>query len=56
MFEVPGYLYDNGTVEFYGRMSYMKAGIEFSDVVSTVSETYANEIQTPEYGYGFDGI
>lgn len=56
MFDLPSYLYDNGTVEFYGRMSYMKAGIEYSDVVSTVSETYAKEIQTEEYGYGFDGI
>lgn len=56
MFDLPSYLYDNGTVEFYGRMSYMKSGIEYSDVVSTVSETYAKEIQTEEYGYGFDGI
>ncbi len=56
MLDMPGYLYDNGTVEFYGRMSYMKAGIVYSDVISTVSETYAREIQTEEYGYGFDGI
>lgn len=56
MFDLPGYLFDNGTVEFYGRMSYMKAGIVYSDMISTVSETYANEIQTEEYGYGFDGI
>lgn len=56
MFDLPSYLYDNGTVEFYGRMSYMKAGIVYSDVISTVSETYAKEIQTEEYGYGFDGI
>lgn len=56
MFDLPGYLYDNGTVEFYGRMSYMKAGLVYADVISTVSETYAKEIQTAEYGYGFDGI
>lgn len=56
MFDLPAYLFDNGTVEFYGRMSYMKAGIIYSDMISTVSKTYANEIQTEEYGYGFDGI
>lgn len=56
MFDLPGYLFDNGTLEFYGRTSYMKAGIIYSDMLSTVSETYAKEIQTEEYGYGFDGI
>ncbi len=56
MLDVPRYIYDNGTVEFYGRMSFMKAGIVYSDIVSTVSDTYAREIQTEEYGYGFDGI
>ena len=56
MLDLPWYLYDNGTVEFYGRMSYMKAGLMYADIISTVSETYAGEIQTEEYGYGFDGI
>ena len=37
-------------------MSYMKAGLVYADIISTVSETYADEIQTEEYGYGFDGI
>lgn len=56
MFDLPNYLYENGSVEFYGAMSYMKAGLEYADMISTVSETYAKEIQTEEYGYGFDGI
>ncbi len=43
-------------LEFYGDVSFMKAGIVYSDVVSTVSETYAKEIQTPEFGEGLDGI
>ena len=43
-------------VEFYGDVSFMKAGIVYADVVSTVSETYAKEIQTPEFGEGMDGI
>jgi starch synthase len=42
--------------EFWDRISYLKAGVMFSDVLTTVSPTYAAEIQRPEYGYGFDGI
>jgi starch synthase len=34
----------------------MKGGILFSDIVTTVSERYAGEIQTSEYGYGLDGV
>jgi starch synthase len=42
--------------EFWDRLSYLKAGVMFSDALTTVSPTYAQEIQRPEYGYGFDGI
>ena len=42
-------------MEFFGRVSYIKAGIEFADALSTVSPTYAREIQTPEFGFGLDG-
>jgi starch synthase len=42
--------------EFFDRLSFLKAGINFSDAITTVSPTYAEEIQRPEYGYGFDGI
>jgi starch synthase len=42
-------------IEFFGRVSYLKAGIQFADALSTVSPTYAREIQTPEYGFGLDG-
>jgi starch synthase len=42
--------------EFYDRLSFLKAGINFSDAVTTVSPTYAEEIQRPDYGYGFDGV
>jgi starch synthase len=44
------------TMEFWGRISYLKAGIVFSRMVTTVSPTYAREIQTPELGFGFDGV
>lgn len=43
-------------LEYYGDISYLKAGIVTSDWVTTVSPTYAREIQTPEGGFGFDGI
>jgi starch synthase len=43
-------------VEFFGDVSFMKAGIVYSDVVNTVSGTYAREIQTSEFGQGLDGV
>ena len=43
-------------VEFYGQMNFLKAGIVFSDRITTVSKTYAKEILTPEFGYGLDGV
>jgi starch synthase len=43
-------------LEFHDRLSLLKAGVNFADLVTTVSPTYADEIQRPEYGYGFDGI
>jgi starch synthase len=43
-------------LEFFGNVSLLKAGIVWSDAVTTVSATYAEEIQTPEYGFGFDGL
>ena len=42
--------------EFWDRLSLLKAGVKFSDALTTVSPTYAEEIQRPEYGYGFDGV
>ena len=43
-------------MEYWGRISYLKAGVVFSRIVTTVSPRYAAEIQTPELGFGFDGI
>jgi starch synthase len=43
-------------LEFWGRVSFLKGGITDSAVVTTVSRGYADEIQTPEFGFGFDGI
>ena len=43
-------------LEFYGDISLMKAGIFYADRVTTVSPTYAREIQTPQFGAGLDGL
>ncbi len=43
-------------VEFYGGMNLLKGGILFADQVMTVSDRYAHEIQTPEYGCGLDAV
>jgi len=45
-----------GGFEFFDRLSFMKAGINFADAITTVSPTYAEEIQRPEYGNGLDGV
>ena len=43
-------------LEFCGNISLLKGGVMFARTVTTVSPRYAEEIQTPEYGCGFDGI
>jgi starch synthase len=43
-------------VEFYGQLSFMKAGLQYADAITTVSPSYAAEIQTPEQGCGLDGV
>lgn len=43
-------------LEFYGSVNCLKGGIIFSDAVSTVSETYAKEIKTAEFGCGLEGV
>jgi starch synthase len=43
-------------VEFWDRLSFLKAGMNLSDAVTTVSPTYAMEIQRPEYGHGLEGV
>ena len=43
-------------VEFYQSIGFMKAGLYYADAITTVSPTYAAEIQTPAFGCGFDGL
>jgi starch synthase len=51
----PDIAHDDG-IEFFGRISFLKAGIRYADRLTTVSPTYAREILTPEYGCGMDGL
>jgi len=44
------------SLEFYGRLSFIKAGIAWADAITTVSPNYAAEILTPEFGCGLDGL
>ncbi len=43
-------------VEFWGKVSLLKAGLVYSDVINTVSPAYSREIQTEEYGCGLEGL
>ncbi|MDD8026655.1 MAG: glycogen synthase GlgA [Acidobacteriota bacterium] len=53
---LPGRLFRMEDMEFWGQVSFMKAGILYADAVTTVSRRYSREIQTPEYGWGLDGL
>lgn len=49
-------LFNPEGLEFYDKINLLKAGIVYADVVNTVSRTYANEIQTKEFGFGLEGV
>lgn len=53
---LPASLWHPDGVEFYGQVSFMKAGLMFADRINTVSPTYAREIQTERFGDGLDGV
>jgi starch synthase len=53
---LPGFLFNMEDLEFYGRVNFLKAGILYSDAVTTVSVRYSQEIQTAEFGCGLDGL
>jgi starch synthase len=54
--DLPGRLLSGDHLEYWGRISFLKGGINEADLITTVSPRYAEEIQTPEFGCGFDGI
>lgn len=43
-------------LEFYGRINFLKAGLVSADALTTVSETYAKEVLTPQFGFGLHGV
>jgi starch synthase len=43
-------------LEFYGKVNFLKAGLVFSDLITTVSRKYSQEIQTEEFGHGLEGV
>lgn len=56
LFNLKGHYFHPEGLEFYGQVSFMKAGIMYADIINTVSVTYSKEIQTPEFGERFEGI
>ena len=53
---LPGEFFTTEGMEFFGQLNCLKAGIAFSDVITTVSPRYAREITTTEFGCGLDGL
>jgi starch synthase len=52
---LPWELFTYDKLEHYGTFNFLKGGVVYSDLITTVSPTYAEEIQTPEFGNGLDG-
>jgi starch synthase len=53
---IPPEVYNPAGLEYYGDVNLLKGGLVYSDYLTTVSKKYAEEIQTPEFGYGLDGV
>lgn len=53
---IPDNAFQMNGVEFYGKLSFLKAGIFYASHITTVSSTYAEEITTPQFGCGLEGL
>jgi starch synthase len=53
---LPARLNNVGCMEYYGDISFLKGGLMTSDIITTVSPTYAREILTPRFGMGMEGV
>jgi starch synthase len=53
---IPEEMFSVEKLEFHGLMSFLKGGLVYADAITTVSPTYAREIQTVEFGCGLDGL
>lgn len=49
-------LYSPAALEFHGKINFLKGGLVFADIITTVSETYAGQIKAPADGWGLDGV
>jgi starch synthase len=49
-------LFTPAGIEFYGKLNFLKAGLVFADLLTTVSRTYAREIRTAAFGHGLEGV
>ena len=54
--ELPAAHFNISGFEYHGQISFLKAGLFYADQLSTVSPTYAKEIQTKEFGFGLEGL
>ena len=56
LLNLPGQLWHPDGLEYHGMLSFIKGGLRFADRITTVSPTYAQEIQKPEFAYGLEGL
>lgn len=54
--QLPNHWWHSESLEFYDQLAFMKGGLVYADYITTVSPSYALEIQTPEQGWGLDGL
>ncbi|TPW20812.1 MAG: starch synthase, partial [Elusimicrobia bacterium] len=53
---LPASAFSSDGVEYWDQVGYLKAGLAYADLLTTVSPTHAREVQTPEYGRGLEGL
>ena len=53
---IPWELFTMDKMEFWGKVNFLKGVLIFSDAITTVSRKYSQEIQTPEFGFGLEGV
>ncbi|ADL52587.1 glycogen synthase GlgA, partial [Clostridium cellulovorans] len=53
---LPDHLFNNGSIEYHGKVSFLKSALVYSDKISTVSNSYAQEIQGQQFGEGLHGL